>query len=135
MIAPTILKPELEWDIVKQAYHNIGTGFQIVDDITDFEFDLKRNTHNILRAQIYHGEQRDDLENLTSEQIRQGKLIEKYFKEQARIVLGYAYDEVEKGFKKLQGLNFWYDPNHTKSFVNAIAGDQGIERLEKIKES
>ena len=32
----------------------LGTAFQIVDDLTDFEFDVGRRSHNLLVSQIHH---------------------------------------------------------------------------------
>jgi hypothetical protein len=36
------------------AVARLGTAFQIVDDLTDFEFDLTRRSHNLLVAQVHH---------------------------------------------------------------------------------
>ena len=36
------------------AVARLGTAFQIVDDLTDFEFDLGRRSHNLLTSQIFH---------------------------------------------------------------------------------
>ena len=36
------------------AIAQLGTAFQIVDDLTDFEFDVRRKSHNLLVSQIHH---------------------------------------------------------------------------------
>src|SRR5690606_31114382 len=36
------------------AVAQLGTAFQIVDDLTDFEFDIGRRSHNLLVSQIQH---------------------------------------------------------------------------------
>ncbi|TLN24468.1 class 1 isoprenoid biosynthesis enzyme [bacterium] len=56
-VAPSVLEGE---EIMAQiqntadAVKDLGTAFQIIDDLTDFEFDLTRKSHNILVSEIHH---------------------------------------------------------------------------------
>lgn len=56
-VAPAVLEGDemmAEIDKTADAIKDLGTAFQIVDDLTDFEFDLTRKSHNILVSQIHH---------------------------------------------------------------------------------
>ena len=137
MIAPPILESRKisYWEIYSEALNDIGTAFQIVDDITYFEFDLKRRSHNIVSAQIYHNgtsTEKSHFQFIIEKPTNEANLVEKYFRNSAKKALAKAYLIAEDGFKKLRELDFWYLPCDTQAFVNAIAGDQGTERLEKV---
>ena len=137
MIAPMILEPEKKehWKKVNEAIHDIGTAFQIVDDITDFEFDLKRKSHNLVLSEIYHKgtpAEKEILMRCLREGSNNKKLVETHFIESVHRVVQHAYCIARKGFVKLQQLGFWYDPDHTDQFVNAILGDAGNPRIKKI---
>ena len=137
IIAPKMLEPEKKeyWEKVNEAIHDIGTAFQIVDDITDFEFDLKRKSHNLVLSEIYHNgtpAEKEILMRYLDEGSNNNKLVETYFVESAYRVVQHAYRIAREGFVKLQQLGFWYNPEHTEQFVNAILGDTGTPRLKKI---
>ncbi|HSM61953.1 MAG TPA: class 1 isoprenoid biosynthesis enzyme, partial [Longimicrobiales bacterium] len=72
------------------AVARLGTAFQIVDDLTDFEFDLGRRSHNLLTAQIHHHgtpEEREALERLRGEREVPPDVVEARFRDSARAVL------------------------------------------------
>ena len=64
------------------AIARLGTAFQIVDDLTDFEFDLGRRTHNLLVSRIHHdgrAEEKQKLEALWAGQTPEAGLVEGLF--------------------------------------------------------
>lgn len=137
MIAPSILEPEKNeyWENIKKAIHDLGTAFQIVDDVTDFEFDLKRKSNNLLLSEIYHNgtsEEKEILMRYLNSGSNNKKLVEANFVESANRVVQHAYRIAREGFVRLKKIGFWYDPAHTEQFVNAILGDSGTSRLKKI---
>ncbi|MEK6875713.1 MAG: class 1 isoprenoid biosynthesis enzyme [Nanoarchaeota archaeon] len=139
MIAPKFLEPEKgeKWIKAEMALNDIGTAFQIVDDITDFEFDLKRGSNNIVTAEAYHNgtdQEKQMLEGYLQTKNSDEKALEKYFSQSATRVVQTAYQIARKGFEKLQNLGFWYSPEHAEQFVNAILGNVGTPRLEGILE-
>jgi hypothetical protein len=133
MIAPLILEPELKdyWKKAKEGIIKIGTAFQIVDDITDFEADLVRNSHNILRAEICHNAKPSERCLLFAVKPGEKRLVETYFKDSARSVAEYAYCLAREGFIILESIGFWYKPEHTEQFVNAILGNMRMKEIFK----
>jgi geranylgeranyl pyrophosphate synthase len=56
-IGPRLIEPpraENGLSSAEAAAARLGTAFQIVDDLVDFEQDLVRGSHNLLRAHITH---------------------------------------------------------------------------------
>jgi hypothetical protein len=118
------------------AVAQLGTAFQIVDDLTDFEFDLGRRSHNLLVSQVHHrgtDEERATLERLLGDGAGpSGDLVEQHFKEAARAVLERAYAETRASFGGLRALGFWLDPGLAEDVVHAIVGLEGTRRMEAL---
>jgi hypothetical protein len=118
------------------AVAQLGTAFQIVDDLTDFEFDLGRRSHNLLVSQIVHAGSPSERETLA--RLRgdgdgpHGDLVEQHFKESARAVLDRAYAEAKASFRGLQALGFWLEPDLSEDIVHAIVGLDGTRRMEAL---
>jgi len=118
------------------AVAQLGTAFQIVDDLTDFEFDLGRRSHNLLVSQIHHRGTQD--ERATLDRLRgdgagpHGDLVEQHFKESARAVLERAYAEAKASFRGLRNLGFWLEPDLAEDVVHAIVGLDGTRRMEAL---
>jgi hypothetical protein len=125
------------WKKAEEGVSRLGTAFQIVDDLTDLEFDLGRESHNLLVAQIVHAGTQDE-RNLLEELMRspemraRGGWVEKGLKNAASEVLERARMEAEKGFKTLESTGFWFDPEDAQLFVRAIAGDAGYHRVQGL---
>jgi len=120
------------------AVARLGTAFQIVDDLTDFEFDLGRRTHNLLTAQIHH--HGSDAERAALEQLRQGApvpagAVESLFRESARAVLERAYEEARASFRALGDLGHWFQAELADQVVHAIVGLDGVARMETLTSS
>jgi hypothetical protein len=56
-IVPRLNEPEFEEQLehAKAGVFRIGLALQILDDLADFEEDLRRRNHNILRSWLVHG--------------------------------------------------------------------------------
>ena len=137
-IAPRIGEGDQQLDRWRTAAEGIaclGTAFQIVDDLTDFEFDLTRRSHNILSAQIVHAgttQERAAFEQLHDEGTRHLVSVENTFAESARSILHKARTEAEEGFRTLARCGFWFPPEDAELFIRAIAGDAGEARMQAV---
>ena len=111
------------------AVARLGTAFQIVDDLTDFEFDLGRRSHNLLVAQIEHAgnrEERTELERARADAQGPGGvtpgIVEGLFKRSARAVLARAYQEAHAALAGLAEVGFWLEAELAEEIVHAIVG-------------
>lgn len=118
------------------AVARLGTAFQIVDDLTDFEFDVGRRSHNLLVSQVHHhgsAEERQALASLlgTDGDAPEG-LVETVFAHSARAVLERAYEEARAAFGSLEALGFWFPSRLADEVVHAIVGLEGVRRMAEI---
>jgi len=119
----------------RPAVARLGTAFQIVDDLTDFEFDLGRRSHNILVSWIHHrGSTRERalLEELLAGAPIPPHVVEEGFRESARGVLDEAYAEARSSFAALGELGFWFPEELADQVVRAIVGLEGVGRMEVL---
>ncbi|TFH66108.1 MAG: hypothetical protein E4G90_05250 [Gemmatimonadales bacterium] len=120
------------------AVAQLGTAFQIVDDLTDFEFDLGRRSHNLLVSQIDHRgteKERAALERLRNEPEVEPGAVEALFRDSARAVLERAYTEARASFAGLRSLGHWLEPSLADEVVHAIVGLDGVARMEALTAS
>jgi geranylgeranyl pyrophosphate synthase len=113
----------------------MGTAFQIVDDLTDFEFDLARGSHNLLVAQITHGgsaEERRRLQALGRTASGDGDVVAEQFPDSARAVIERGEAEAREALEELQALGFWLPPDLSHQLVRAIVGLDGVERMRAL---
>ena len=119
----------------EEAVAQLGTAFQIVDDLTDFEFDVGRRSHNLLVSQIHHGgsgpERAAFRAYWSGEKMAEGD-VESLFGDSARAVLERAYVEARASFAGLQEVGFWFDPTLADEVVRAIVGLDGVARMEAL---
>ena len=122
----------------ERAVAQLGTAFQIVDDLTDFEFDIGRRSHNLLTSQIHHegseGE-RAALKAALDTGVLEPEAVETVFRSSARAVLERAYAEARASFATLDELGHWFPPALADEVVHAIVGLEGVARMEAISES
>ena len=119
----------------ERAVAQLGTAFQIVDDLTDFEFDVGRRSHNLLTSQIHHlgtGEERAAFHPFWHGEAMGSDAVEALFRHSARAVLARAYEEARSSFRALQALGFWFDPELADDVVRAIVGLDGVARVEAL---
>lgn len=136
--APSVLE---EGDLAEKmgeaegAIARLGTAFQIVDDLTDFEFDVGRRSHNLLVSQIRHGglaEEGAALEPMWASGEVPAGAVEEVFASSARAVLERAYAEARASFVSLSKLGHWFDPGLAEEVVHAIVGLDGVARMEAL---
>jgi hypothetical protein len=137
-VAPSVLekgKLLLKLARAETAIAQLGTAFQIVDDLTDFEFDVGRHSHNLLVSQIHHlGTQPERAavrKFWTGEDVPAG-VVETLFRDSARAVLERAYAEARASFKGLEELGFWFEADLAEDVVRAIVGLDGVARMEAL---
>ena len=137
---PDVLEVGAVWDrmlAAEKAVAQLGTAFQIVDDLTDFEFDVGRRSHNLLTAQIHHHGTEAEREALgralASGEVPAGA-VESTFRDSARAVLERAYTEARASFAALASLGHWFPPSLADEVVHAIVGLEGIQRMEALTE-
>lgn len=118
------------------AVARLGTAFQIVDDLTDFEFDVGRRSHNLLVSWIHHrgsDEERRALSGLLDGRDPvSGGMVETVFGSSARAVLEVAYGEARASFEELAALGFWFPPHLADEVVRAIVGLEGVARMASL---
>ncbi|MDE3001801.1 MAG: hypothetical protein OXU33_12785 [Gemmatimonadota bacterium] len=136
--APSVLEEgELAERMVdaEEAIARLGTAFQIVDDLTDFEFDVGRRSHNLLVSEIYHSGTEEEKKALTrmwdGGSIPEGA-VEGLFSDAGRAVLERAYVEARASFATLHQLGHWFDPALADEVVHAIVGLEGVARMEAL---
>jgi geranylgeranyl pyrophosphate synthase len=138
MVAPRLLeggKTAERLLVAGEAIRRLGTAFQIVDDLTDFEFDLSRRSHNLLVARIHHhgsAAERALLAELWAGAAAEPGLVEGLFADSARAVLADAYNEARASLKTLEELGFWFPPSLAEQVVHAIVGLDGVARMQGI---
>lgn len=124
------LEPKIE--ATEKGFHLLGTAFQIVDDITDFESDLKRRSNNLVQSIIHHegtpAEKKKLKEMVESDRIP-ANAFENYFHSSGQRTLDYAIRYAQEAFESLQTIGFWVDPADSPFFVAAIAGEIGETRI------
>ena len=136
--APTVLESGEMLEVMSRAESAIarlGTAFQIVDDLTDFEFDIGRRSHNLLVSQIHHegsASERDAFAPLWAGADIPADVVESHFGASARAVLERAYVEARGSFTALQELGHWFDPALADDVVHAIVGLDGVARMEVL---
>jgi hypothetical protein len=117
------------------AIAQLGTAFQIVDDLTDFEVDVRRRSHNLLAAEAYHrGSPAESaaLRRFWMGRKVPGEVVEIHFRDSARAVLERAYQEARASLQGLQALGFWLEPELAEEVVHAIVGLDGVARMEVL---
>ncbi len=117
------------------AVARLGTAFQIVDDLTDFEFDVGRRSHNLLASRVHHHgtpEERASLLRFWGGEVVPEGLVETLFRESARAVLELAYEEARASFRALSALGHWFDERLAEQVVHAIVGLDGVARMEAL---
>lgn len=122
-------------EVAEEAIARLGTAFQIVDDLTDFEFDVGRRSHNLLVSQIrHHGSaaERAAFEPMWASGEVPAGAVEDAYATSARAVLEIAYEEARASFRSLAELGHWMDEGLAEDVVHAIVGLDGVARMEAL---
>ena len=137
-IAPRLLATAIDpglLDRAQRAISKLGTAFQIVDDLTDFEFDLNRGSHNLLVSQITHrgtADERARLKALGDPTAGAGDVVTAQFAGSARAVVEAGEDEAKRALEELRSLGFWFPAELSHELVRAIVGLDGVDRMRTL---
>jgi hypothetical protein len=137
-IAPRLLEHAIDPALLaqaQQAISRLGTAFQIVDDLTDFEFDLNRGSHNLLVSQITHrgsAEERARLTGLRDLTPGSGDIVTELFADSARTVVEIGEGEARRALEDLRALGFWFPVELSHELVRAIVGLDGVARMRTL---
>jgi len=137
-VAPRLLATAVDANLLSRAQSAIsklGTAFQIVDDLTDFEFDLTRGSHNLLVSQITHrgsAEERKHLAALGRTAVGAGDVVTERFAESARAVVERGEAEAKHALEELTLLGFWFPAELSHELVKAIVGLDGVDRMRSL---
>ena len=137
-IAPRLLEASVDPQLLSRAQHAIsrlGTSFQIVDDLTDFEVDLVNGSHNLLVAQITHAgapDERLHLQELRTSSGKPGSVVTEWFADSGRAVIARGETEARAALDELRALGFWFPPELSSQLVRAIVGLDGVERIRAL---
>lgn len=113
----------------------LGTAFQVVDDVTDFEADLRRRSHNLLESWVHHhgsATERAVLARLRAGAPAPPRLVEDYLGQSARAVLDRARLLVRQAFAQLRLLGFDFSDALADRVVLSIAGLEGSARIQRL---
>lgn len=113
----------------------LGTAFQIVDDLVDFEDDLQRRSHNLLRSWIVHRgtpEERAVLADLLAGGPVPPGIVEVALGRSAGQVLDRAREEAREAFAGLRRLGFDFPPGLADGVAEAIVGLDGVGRMDAL---
>ena len=115
----------------------LGTAFQVVDDLTDFEFDLSRRSHNMLASWVHHRGGDDERRLLSA--LRAGEpmppgVVETHLAASAGAVLDVARTLGREAFAGLRGLGLALPAEAADAVVEVIVGFEGAPRMEALVE-
>jgi hypothetical protein len=137
-IAPRLLERAVESSRLARAeaaIAKLGTAFQIVDDLTDFEFDLTHGRHNLLISQIAHrgsAEEQSRLQAMRHGRAGDGDPVVEMFSDSGRAVVALGEHEARIALQELHALGFWFPPELSHELVTAIVGSEGVERMRTL---
>ena len=137
-IAPRLLHTSVDPQRLSRAQHAIsklGTAFQIVDDVTDFEIDLVNGSNNLLVSQITHhgsAEEQMNLKSLRKGTPRTTDLVTELFADSGRAVIEKGEEHARSALVELHALGFWFQPELSGHLVRAIVGLDGVERMRAL---
>lgn len=140
-IAPAVIEGDEVLEklgTVHGAFQKLGTAFQLVDDITDFEFDLGRKSHNIMIAEVFHNGsevEREAMARLVETKAAEGDEVEALFAPSAKRALERARTLTVESLEELSALGFWFPVELADVVIKGIVADHGAVRMESLSES
>lgn len=132
-IVPELTEPALARRIceAREGVHQIGLALQIIDDLTDFDEDLTKRNHNMLRSWIVwkqpDGAMTDAELKALSPAARQAPEV--HFERATRQVMEVAIDTALDGFARLQALGHPVQRAAAVDIMAAMFRLRGVERL------
>lgn len=137
-VVPRLNEPEFEVELehARAGVFRIGLALQILDDLADFEEDLRRRNHNILRSWLVHGASagRDavrkvadaELSAYTAEQL---KAPHELFPQATGEVMVMAIELALRGFDRLRSAGHPLDRDTARELIAALFRLRGLGHL------
>ncbi|MGZ4894301.1 MAG: class 1 isoprenoid biosynthesis enzyme [Halobacteriota archaeon] len=133
-VAPRILEKELsaELEQVDKGVYSIGMALQVIDDLTDFYSDIRRQNHNYLVSSIYFegtATERKKLEVILVDEAAETLPIEKQFAESVSRVMERAIGEALMGFDRLHDAGYWINRSEALDLIEFLFKVRGVTHL------
>jgi hypothetical protein len=118
----------------RTAIAQLGTAFQVVDDLIDFEFDVARGRHNLLVSQIVHHGSAAERAQLSAIRARGEEvgIDVGAVAESAGAVIDRARREAHAALQALESIGFWFPARLSDRLLHALVGDAGVQRISSI---
>ena len=138
-LAPEINEPHLRHkiQIAKDGINHIGLSLQIIDDITDFQEDLQRRNHNMLRSWIVYNQPDGPCDDAQLKQLPAEKLKapEAHFSIATQQVMQLAIEMALAGFARLHEVGHPVERSAARELIQAMFKLRGLERLWQVYET
>ena len=133
-VAPRILEKEhaAELEQVDRGIYSIGMALQVIDDLTDFYSDIRRQNHNYLVSSIYFegtAAERKKLEAIFVDEAAETLPIEKEFAESVSRVMERAIGEALTGFDRLHEAGYWINRSEALGLIKYLFKLRGVKHL------
>jgi hypothetical protein len=132
-VSPALNEPQLTAAIerAKSGVNLIGLALQILDDLTDFEEDLRRRNHNMLRSWIIWNQPDGPCSDAELAQLSAAVLDapERHFKLATAQVMRVAIELALAGFQRLHEIGHPTDRGAALELISAMFQLRGLARL------
>ncbi|MBI5634392.1 MAG: hypothetical protein HZA15_13050 [Nitrospirae bacterium] len=133
-VAPLILEKELsaELDKADRGIYSIGMALQVIDDLTDFYSDIRRQNHNYLVSSVYFegtASERKKLDAILSNADAAELPIEKEFAGSVSRVMERAIGEALTGFDRLHEAGYWISRSQALGLIKYLFKLRGVKNL------
>ncbi len=133
-VAPLILEKELSAELEKadRGIYSIGMALQVIDDLTDFYSDIRRQNHNYLVSSVYfegNASERKKLDAMLSNADALELPIEQEFTESVSRVMERAIGEALTGFDRLYEAGYWISRSQALGLIKYLFKLRGVKNL------
>lgn len=133
-VAPLILEKDLSAELhrVDRGIYSIGMALQVIDDLTDFYSDIRRQNHNYLVSSVYFEGTVSERKKLHSILVDEGAPtlpIEEEFTESVSRVMERAIGEALSGFDKLHDAGYWINRSQALGLIKYLFKLRGVKNL------
>jgi hypothetical protein len=118
-------------EVADRGVFSIGLALQVIDDLTDFNEDLRDHRHNYLAATIQHEGTVDERARLAS-LLGGGSTavpVEQAFASSASRAMTRAIGEALDGFERLHAAGFWLDRPQSLELIRYLFNLRGVGHL------